>query len=100
MSRYRLSLRAKADLDEIWSYVATKSSIDVADRLIDTIAERFPVIAKMPEAGRLSEVGEFESRVFPAEQYLIYYQKSVGGVLISRVIHGMRDQRTAWAQKP
>jgi plasmid stabilization system protein ParE len=33
MSRYRLARQAKADLDEIWSYVARHSGPQLADRL-------------------------------------------------------------------
>jgi plasmid stabilization system protein ParE len=36
-------------------------------------------------------------RVFPVGNYLIYYRKAPrGGILIARVIHGMRDQESAW----
>jgi plasmid stabilization system protein ParE len=46
----------------------------------------------MPDAGRPSELLEPGLRVFPVEGYLIYYTKARGGIRISRVIHGMRDQ--------
>jgi plasmid stabilization system protein ParE len=43
---HRIAARAEADLDDIWLYVAKESgSMDVADRLIDSITERFLFLA-------------------------------------------------------
>jgi len=51
---HRVSSRAESDLDDIWLYVAKESgSIDIADRLIDTITERFLLLAGFPFVGRL-----------------------------------------------
>jgi toxin ParE1/3/4 len=100
MTRYRLSCLAKADLDRIWLWIATSASMEAADRFIDTIAERFPMLANTPEAGRASDEIEPGLRVFPVENYLIYYRKAARGrILISRIIHGMRDQPKAWGEK-
>jgi hypothetical protein len=39
---HRVAPRAQTDLDEIWFYVAKESSsIEIADRLIDSITDRF-----------------------------------------------------------
>jgi ParE toxin of type II toxin-antitoxin system, parDE len=44
-----LSRQVKAELDDIWSYVAVESgSIDVADRIVDGITETFLQISKYP----------------------------------------------------
>jgi toxin ParE1/3/4 len=96
MRRYRLSRPAKADLDRIWLGIARDANIKKADRFIDRITARFPMLAGMPEAGRSSDEIEPGLRRFPAENYLIYYRRARrGGILISRIIHGMRDQREA-----
>ena len=95
MSRYRLSLAAQADLDEIWLYIATQASMETADTLIDSITNRFPVIASMPRIGRSAEIDVKDVRVLPVESYLVYYRSTPKGVQILRVIHGMRDQRSA-----
>jgi len=34
-------------------------------------------------------------RGFPAGKYIVYYRQERGRVVVSRVIHGMRDQKTA-----
>jgi plasmid stabilization system protein ParE len=44
---------ADSDLDEIWYYVASNSgSLDIADRFIDSITDRFFLLARHPNIGR------------------------------------------------
>jgi len=48
---HRFAPEAVADLDAIWYYVATESgNVEIADRLIDSIAERFLLLASFPPA--------------------------------------------------
>jgi len=50
---YRVAPQAESDLDEIWYFLATQSSsIDVADRVIDSITARFALLARQPYIGR------------------------------------------------
>jgi plasmid stabilization system protein ParE len=47
MSQYRLSDAARADLDDIWLYIA-EDKPEAADRFIRAIVSRFPKLAAMP----------------------------------------------------
>jgi plasmid stabilization system protein ParE len=50
---HRVAAEAEAELDNIWYYVATESgSVEIADRLIDSITERFYLLACYPHIGR------------------------------------------------
>jgi plasmid stabilization system protein ParE len=50
---HRVASHAERDLDDIWLYVANESgSIEIANRLIDTITDRFFAIASFPSIGR------------------------------------------------
>ena len=52
----RIASRAEADLDDIWLYVAKESgSIEIANRLIDTITDRFLALGRFPRIGRSRE---------------------------------------------
>lgn len=97
MTQHRLAPRAKSDLDEIWIYLAQEGGTELADRLVDSITNCFPMLARMPKSGRARpEVGE-DTRSFPIGKYLIYYRaRERGGILISRVLHGKRDQCAAF----
>jgi toxin ParE1/3/4 len=97
MKRYRLARPAKADLDEIWSRIAEETSLTIADHFVDGITEHFLLLAGMPDMGRSRNEIETGLRSFPVGEYIIYYRRRPrGGILISRVIHGRRDQARAW----
>lgn len=94
---YRLSALAERDLEEIWSYVAEDASPATADRLIDTIIDRFELLAEQPRVGRLRPEFGTGVRSFAVESHVIYYRHEED-VLIARVLHGRRDQAAAWSE--
>ena len=96
MKRYRVSTEAERDLDEIFVYWAERASLDVAERLIDAIVERFWLLGEYPESGRKCDDIQSGVRCFPAGKYLIYYRKIRRGVEIAHVFGGARDQPEAW----
>jgi plasmid stabilization system protein ParE len=50
---HRVAPQAEGELDDIWYYVAKESgSIEIADRLIDSITERFYLLASHLHIGR------------------------------------------------
>jgi plasmid stabilization system protein ParE len=50
---HRVAPEAEAELDSIWYYVAKESgSIEIVDRLIDSITEHFYLLASHPHIGR------------------------------------------------
>jgi len=85
--------QAGSDLIEIWYYVATKSgSLDVADRLIDSITDRFTLLASYPNMGRARDEDlRLGLRSFPVGEYVILYRIQDEDVLILRVLRGSRD---------
>jgi toxin ParE1/3/4 len=90
---HRVAGDVEVDLDDIWLYAATESgNMDVATRLVESITERFLVLASFPFAGRARDrdfgVG---MRGFPVGEYLIVYCVDGEDVLILRVVHGKRD---------
>ncbi len=90
---HQVAPEAEDDLDAIWLYVARESgSMDVANRLIDSITDRFVLLAGFPYAGRIREV-EFGTgvRTFPVGEYIIVYSVDNSIVAILRVVHGRRD---------
>jgi toxin ParE1/3/4 len=85
--------QAATDLDDIWYHVAKESgSIAVANHLIDSITDRFFLLAGHPYLGR-SRDDDFGvgSRSFPVNEYVIVYCVEDKDVLILRVAHGRRD---------
>jgi toxin ParE1/3/4 len=90
---HRVSARAEADLDDIWSYVAKESgSIETANRLIDTITDRFSMVASFPYIGRAREEDFGPGcRIVTVGEYVIIYCVDNEDAVILRVVHGRRD---------
>lgn len=92
MAHYR-ARKADADLDDIWFYVANESgSMDVANRLIDSITDQFFLLARHPYLGRPRD-DEFGvgSRSLAVGEYVIVYSVEDRDVWILRIVHGRRD---------
>jgi toxin ParE1/3/4 len=90
---HRVAPEAEAELDNIWYYVAKKSgSIEIADRLIDSITERFYLLAGHPHIGRHRDEDLRPGlRSFPVGEYVIIYRVEENDVLILQVFRGSRD---------
>ena len=90
---HRLAPEAETDLDEIWYYIARQSSsVEVADRVVDSITKRFSVIAAWPQAGRPRDADLRPGvRSFAAGEYVIIYRIESAHVVILRVLRGNRD---------
>lgn len=97
MKRIRVADLAQRDLDEIWYYIARQSqSIELANSVVESLIDCFALFAHTPEAGTRRDHIEPGLRGFPAGKYVISYHEIAEHVVVSRVIHGMRDQRTAY----
>ena len=85
--------QADSDLDDIWYYLANKSdSIDIADRFIDSIIDRFLLLAGHPNIGRSRDEDLRPGlRSFPVGEYVIIYRIVNEDVQILRVLHGSRN---------
>ena len=90
---HRLAPEAEAELDDIWYYVAKESgSIEIADRLIDSITESFYLLARYSLIGRQRDVDLRPGlRSFAVGQYVIIYRADQRDVLILHVFRGSRD---------
>jgi len=90
MSRYRVAPEARADLDEVYDYVA-KESLSAADELIETFQERFRLLATQPLMGQARpELGR-SLHSFTVGNYVIFYRPAEGGIEVAKIIHSARD---------
>jgi toxin ParE1/3/4 len=79
--KLRVARSAVADLDEIWTYLAKKENIEVAEQVVNSLVNRFAILAENPGLGRdRSDLGE-GLRSFPVGNYRIYYHPEARGVL-------------------
>lgn len=88
-SRVRQTLRARADLLDIWLDVATDDPA-AADRLFDRLEARVRILETFAEAGRARADIAPDARMLVERPYLILYRLIPEGVEIVRVLHGAR----------
>lgn len=88
---HRLAPEAESDLDELWHYVASSGSVEIADRLVDSLTTRFFLLAKYPRVGRRRDDLRPGIRSFPVGKYVVLYRLDSEDVLIQRVVRGSRD---------
>ncbi len=84
------SPKAKADLIQIWDYIADDSEIR-ADAFIQTIDKKFHTLISEPFLGIARDEIEADLRSFPVGRYVIFYRRISEGIEIIRVLHGARD---------
>lgn len=94
--RFRVSEDAARDLEDIFLYWAQRANLDVADRLMERITERFWLLGEYPEAGKAVDGIAEGVRCFGAGKYLIYYRRSRRGIDILHIFHGDREQLRAF----
>jgi len=92
-----LQPRAKADLAEIWEFIADDSDAH-ADAFIDLIDQKFQVLAHQPGIGRRRDELADGLRSFPVGRYVIFYLTVSGGVQIVRILHGARDLESTFCE--
>jgi toxin ParE1/3/4 len=90
---YCLLPEAEAELDDIWLYLARESgSIEIANRVIDAITERFFLLGQHPQIGRRRDQDlRPRLRSFPVGEYVIIYRIDGDDALILHVMRGSRD---------
>jgi toxin ParE1/3/4 len=90
---HRLAPAAEAELDDIWYYVVTESrSTEIADRVVDSLSDRFALLAAHPHLGRRRDEDLLPGlRSFPVGEYLIIYRVEGDDVLVLHVVRGSRD---------
>ncbi|MCD0423538.1 type II toxin-antitoxin system RelE/ParE family toxin [Rubrivivax sp. JA1024] len=86
----RINPKARADLDEIWSFIAADSERS-ADAVISLITDAMAMLAINPAAGRRRAELSLSLRSFPVGNYLIFYSAEPDGIRIVRVLHGRQD---------
>lgn len=100
MIEVALSPEAETELDEIWLYIARSSgSVEIAGRMIDSISQRFWLLAQHPHLGRRRDDDLAHGlRSLVAEEYVILYRlEEHRRVSILHIFHGSRDIASFYA---
>ena len=98
---YLVTSDARADLSEIWSYLAHKRGEATADRVLARINGEFERLASLPGLGHYrDELLGREYRFYAVWSYLIVYRWQAVPLQILCIVHGARDLPKFFAQRP
>ena len=93
MRSVRILPAARADLLEIWQFIA-RDSVNNASRVTDAIEREIRGLAEFPGKGHgRADVNDQRYRFWSVFSYLIAYRFDDESLTVVRVIHGRRDVR-------
>jgi toxin ParE1/3/4 len=91
MSRFTLSPRARADLEEIWDYTEARWSCDQAEIYVRQIKAAIENLAADPSHGRACDDVRVGYRKYLVGSHVLFYRVTSGGIDIVRILHGRMD---------
>jgi toxin ParE1/3/4 len=87
-----LSPHVENELDEVWRYFANESSsIEVANRVVDSLTNQFLILSKHPRIGRKRDDLRVGLRSVAVGSYVVIYRVEGNDVRILHIVHGRRD---------
>lgn len=93
MSRYRITLPASRDLEEISSYFAV-NKVEAGTKLLRKFNQKCRQICQFPNSGRSYEEIRPGLRGLPLNGHIIFYTIIGEDIEILRVVSGKRDLRS------
>ena len=97
MGQFRISDQARADLIDIWLYIAS-DSVDSADQLNARFYDEFTTLSRYPRMGRSRPELAPELRSFPVGNYIIFGRPIENGIEVMRVLSTRRDIDTLFQE--
>ncbi len=89
MLRLHYSQRSRADLDEIWDYVADESPRN-AEAVLDRIHTKIELLRMHPRAGHRRDDINRGSRCVNSDGYMIFYRVAGAILSVDRIVHHSR----------
>jgi toxin ParE1/3/4 len=89
--RLAWSPASEADLLQLWSYLATQASIEVADEQVRKIQQACEVLRDWPHSGRARVALIPGMRSVAVKPYVLFYRVAEDAIEVVRVLHGHRD---------
>jgi toxin ParE1/3/4 len=91
VSRFVLSPRAKADLEEIWDYTVAHWSLKQAEVYIRQIQVAIETVAAKPSLARSCETVRAGYWKYPAGSHVIFFRLTGESIDVVRILHNRMD---------
>lgn len=86
-NEYRLTPKARNDMESIWQYSFKQWGLNQTERYIDALTTTFAHLAKNPQSGRSCDNIRTGYRKYSVTRHVIYYRKTDYGIEVMRVLH-------------
>jgi toxin ParE1/3/4 len=86
-AEYRLSPKAREDMEAVWLYSLTEWGAQQTDLYIDDLTAAFAFLTDSPKAGKACENIRAGYRKYPVIRHVVYYRETGSGIEIIRVLH-------------
>lgn len=87
MSEYRLTPKAKEDMEAVWQYSLSQWGMAQTSRYIDDLVNAFLFLTETPKAGNACDNIRKGYRKYPIIRHTIYYRETAYGIKVVRVLH-------------
>jgi toxin ParE1/3/4 len=87
MDEYRLSPKAKDDMEAVWLYSSSKWGLNQTERYIDSLADSFDFLTKNSKLGISCDFIRKGYRRYPVKRHMVYFRETSYGIEIMRVLH-------------
>lgn len=91
MSRYALTPRAQADIEEIWNYTVAHWGDNQAEKYLRQLAEAMTYVAADPARGRACDDVRAGYSKYAVGVHVLFYRKAAKGVEVVRILHQRMD---------
>jgi toxin ParE1/3/4 len=91
VSRYILSPRAKADLDEIWDSTVRTWGEEQAEDYIRSLVAAMGTVAENPRRGRAADDVRKGYLTYLSGSHIIFFRRIKSGMEVVRILHGSMD---------
>lgn len=89
---YRLSPKARDDMESVWLYTLSQWGLEQTEKYIDDLAAAFALLTSSPRLGKNCDTIRPGYRKHPTLRHVIYYREVDYGIEIIRVL---RDHQLA-----
>lgn len=100
MAKYRLTIKAVADLTQIWNYTFDKWSENQADKYYQMLLDNCIEVAFNPDSGRNYFIVTDNLLGFRAGRHIIFYRRiTEDQIEIIRILHEQMDLKNRLKDK-
>ena len=85
-AEYRLSPKARDDMESVWLYTLSQWGLEQTERYIDDVAAAFQLLSSSPRLGKSCDNIRPGYRKYPTLRHVIYYREIDYGIEIIRVL--------------